>query len=79
MYRKAWPRVVVYLPHYFQYLLMINFIKRSRTAEIGIQLSSGKTAGRILFADDFVGISDSEESLHKLIDVVYSHCSKLRL
>ena len=25
----------------------------------------------MLFADDFVGVSDSKESLQKLIDVVY--------
>ena len=31
-----------------------------------------------LFADDFVGVSDSKESLQKLIDV-YSYCSKWRL
>ena len=29
----------------------------------GIQLSSGKTVGGMLFADDFVGVSDSKESL----------------
>ena len=33
----------------------------------------------MLFADDFVGVSDSKESLQKLIDVVYSYCSKWRL
>ena len=33
----------------------------------------------MLFANDFVGVSDSKESLHKLIDVVYSYCSKWRL
>ena len=32
-----------------------------------------------LFADYFVGISDSKESLQKLLDVVYSYCSKWRL
>ena len=32
-----------------------------------------------MFADDFVGVSDSKESLQKLIDVVYSYCSKWRL
>ena len=42
-------------------------------------LSSGKTNGGMLFADDFVGVSDSKESLQKLIDFVYSHCSKWRL
>ena len=35
--------------------------------------------GGMLFADDFVGVSDSKESLQKLIDVVYSYCSKWRL
>ena len=44
-----------------------------------MQLSSGKTFGGMLFADDFVGVSDSKESLQKLIDVVYSYCSKWRL
>ena len=33
----------------------------------------------MLFADDFVGVSDSKESLQKLIDVVYSYCSIWRL
>ena len=33
----------------------------------------------MLFADDFVGISDSKESLQKFIDVVYSYCSRWRL
>ena len=32
-----------------------------------------------MFADDFVGLSDSKEQLQKLIDVVYSYCSKWRL
>ena len=45
-----------------------------------MQLSSGKTAGEILFADDFVGVSDSKQSLQKLIDDVqyYSYYSKWR-
>ena len=33
----------------------------------------------ILFADDFVGVSDSKEKLQKLIDVVHSYCNKWRL
>ena len=32
------------------------------------------TFGGMLFADDFVGISDSKENLQNLIDVVYSYC-----
>ena len=35
----------------------------------------GKVGG-MLFADDFVGLSDSKEQLQKLIDVVYSYCNK---
>ena len=31
------------------------------------------------FADDFVGVSDSRESLQKLIDVVHGYCNKWRL
>ena len=40
-----------------------------------LYLSSGKRVGGILFADDFVGVSDSRESLQKLIDVVHRYCS----
>ena len=53
-------------------------LKEVEQAELGIQLSSGKTFGGMLFADDFVGVSDSKESLQKLIDV-YCYCSKWRL
>ena len=53
-----------------------DLLKEVEQAELGIQLSSGKTFGGMLFADDFVGVSDSKENLQKLIDVVYSYCSK---
>ena len=33
----------------------------------------------MLFADDFVGVSDSNESLQNLIDVVHSYGSKWSL
>ena len=33
----------------------------------------------MLFADDFVGLSDSKEQLQKLIDIIYSYCNKWRL
>ena len=36
-------------------------------AELGKQLSSGKTFGGMLFADDSVGVSDLKECLQKLI------------
>ena len=47
-----------------------------KEVEQGVQLSSGKKIGGMLFADDLVGISDSKESLQKLIDVVYGYCNK---
>ena len=43
-------------------------LKDVEQAGLGIQLSSGKRVGGMLFADDFVGVSDSRESLQKLID-----------
>ena len=33
----------------------------------------------MLFADDFVGVSNSRESLQKLIDDVHGYCNKWRL
>ena len=48
-------------------------------AKLGVQLSRGKKIGGMLFADDFVGVSDSKESLQKLIDVVHGYCNKWRL
>ena len=38
-----------------------------KEAGLGIEISNGKTMGRMLFADDFVGVSESRESLQKLI------------
>ena len=55
-----------------------DLLKEVEQTGFGIQLSSGKTVGG-MFADDFVGISDSKESLQKLLDVVYSYCSKWKL
>ena len=42
-------------------------------------MSSGKRISGMLFADDFVGVSESEEDLQKLIDVVYKFCNRWRL
>ena len=53
-----------------------GLLKEVEQTGLGIQLSSGKTVGGMLLADDFVGISDSKEGLQKLIDVVYSYCSR---
>ena len=33
----------------------------------------------MLFADDFVGVSELRESLQKCIDVVYRYCYRWRL
>ena len=44
-----------------------DLLKEVEQTGLGIQLSSGKTVGGMLFADDFVGISDSKESLQKLL------------
>ena len=49
-----------------------DLLKEVEQIGLGIRLSSGKTVGGMLFADDIVGISDSKESLWRLIDVVYS-------
>ena len=43
-----------------------DLLKDVEQAELGIQLSSGKRVGGMLFADDFVGVSDSRESPQKL-------------
>ena len=56
-----------------------DLLKDVEQAELGIQLSSGKRVGGMLFADDFVGVSDSRESLQKLIYVVHGYCNKWRL
>ena len=67
-------------PHSQQpFLPLDDLLKEVDQTGLGIQLSSGKTVGGMLLADDFVGISDSKESLQKLLDVVYSYCSKWRL
>ena len=54
-----------------------DLLKEVEKAELGIQLECGKI-GSMLFADDFVGVSDSKEQLQKLIDVVYSYCSEIK-
>ena len=54
-------------------------LKEEEQTGLEIQLCSGKPVGGMLFAGDFVGISDSKESLQKLLNVVYSYCSKWKL
>ena len=51
-------------------------MKEVEKANLGIQLSNCKKVGRLLFADDFVGVCNSDESLQSLIDTVHGYCSK---
>ena len=43
-----------------------------KEAELGIHLGEGGRIGGMLFADDFVSVSDSNEQLQKLIPIVYN-------
>ena len=56
-----------------------DLLKVVEEADVGISLSNGKKLGGMLFADDFVGVSESEEDLRKLIEVIHGYCSKWRL
>ena len=56
-----------------------DLLKEVEEAELGIQLNSGNRISGLLFADDFVGVSDSKENLQKLIDVVHGFCNRWRL
>ena len=49
-----------------------GLLKEVEQAKLGIELSNGTRIGGMLFADDFVGVSDSGE---ELIDVVHAYCS----
>ena len=48
-------------PIYFS-VFIHDLLKEVKQTGFGIQLISGKTVGGMLFADDFVGISDSKEA-----------------
>ena len=48
-------------------------------AGVGIQLSDGGEVGGLLFADDFVGVSQSGEHLQRAKGVVHSYGRKWRL
>ena len=41
-------------------------------AEIGIQYKSGNKVGGLLFADDFLGITESSKNLQHLINIIYN-------
>ena len=56
-----------------------GLLKEVEQAGLGVGLSDGSTIGGMLFADDFVGVSNSEEELQRLINVVHAYCCKWRL
>ena len=56
-----------------------DLLQEVEQAEVGLQLSTGNRISGLLFADDFVGVSDSKENLQKLIDVVHRFCNRWRL
>ena len=41
----------------------------AKGCRLGIEISNGNRMGGMLFADDLVAVSESTESLQKLIDV----------
>ena len=49
-------------------VLINDLLKEVEKAGLGVQLYSNKSITGTLFADDFVGVSDSREKLQKLID-----------
>ena len=52
--------------------MFINgLLKEVEQAGLGVELSDGNTIGGLLFADDFVGVSNSEEELQRLINVAH--------
>ena len=52
--------------------VFINDLKDVEETGLGIEISSDKRIiGGMWFANDFVGVNESRESLQKLIDVVY--------
>ena len=56
-----------------------GLLREVEEAEIGIDLSGGGRLGGLLFADDFVGDSETKDQLQSLIDVVHAYCRKWRL
>ena len=56
-----------------------GLLKDVEEAGLGIEIGNGNRMGGMLFADDFVGVSESRESLQKLTDVVYRYCNRWRL
>ena len=49
-----------------------SLLKDVEEAGLGREISNGKRMGGMLFADDFVGVSESRESLQKHIWMLYT-------
>ena len=49
-----------------------------RDLNTAVNTSTGKRMGGMLFADDFVSVSESRESLQRLINVVYRYYNRWR-
>ena len=54
-------------------------LKEVEEVGVGAQLFNDKSMTGMLFADDFVGVSDSRENLQKVIDVVLNYCNRWRV
>ena len=52
-----------------------GLLKEVEQAGLGVELS---TIGGMLFADDFVGVSNSEEELQRLINVAHAYCCLIK-
>ena len=56
-------RVVSYLQYCFQY----DLLKEVEEAGVGVQLCNDRSMTGMLFADDFVGVSDSRRIYRSLL------------
>ena len=61
--------------------ILSNFekLRSNFEAGLGIELNGGGKIGGPLFADDFVGVTESKGKLQELINVVHAYCRKWRL
>ena len=79
MWSKGLPKDVVYLQFCFLCLFVNGLLVAVQQAELGTESSDWGKVGGLLFAEDFVGVSESGEQLQRVIDVVHSYCRKWRL
>ena len=78
MWSKGLPKDVVNLQLWFS-VFINGLLVAVEQVGLGIELSGGGKVRGLLFADDFVGVSESGEQLQRVIDVVHSYCRKWRL